>query len=120
MSSSLHNLSLKQKIGQLFFVGIGGPTIDETAEELLNKISPGGVCLFARNIKEAAQTRELLDAISERSVVIPFLSLDQEGGLVDRLRRIITPMPAPNLIRDPETAGRFGSMVAETVRILGF
>lgn len=120
MPQSLQKLPLEQKVGQLFFIGIPGAAMDETAEELLNKISPGGVCLFARNIREAAQTRELLDAIRERSAIAPFLSLDQEGGLVDRLRRIITPMPAANLFRDVETVGRFGTMVAEIVRILGF
>jgi beta-N-acetylhexosaminidase len=120
MPESLHNLSLEQKVGQLFFIGVPGPAIDEATKKLLDKISPGGVCLFARNIREAAQTRGLLDAIGERSAIKPFLSLDQEGGLVDRLRRIITPMPAANHFRDAETAGRFGMIIAETVRVLGF
>lgn len=120
MIESLQNLTIEQKVGQLFFIGIGGTTIDDKTDQLLNRISSGGVCLFARNIREAKQTRELLDAIRHRSVITPFLSLDQEGGLVDRLRRIITPMPAASLFRDGETAGRFGSLVAETIRILGF
>src|ERR1044071_4203009 len=106
MSESLQNLSIEEKVGQLFFIGIPGPLIDEVGESLLARISPGGVCLFARNIREAAQTRELVDAIRQRSAVVPFLSLDQEGGLVDRLRRIITPMPAANLFRNAEAAGR--------------
>jgi len=113
-------LSLEEKVGQLFFIGIPGPAIDGVAEQLLNEVSPGGVCLFARNIREAIQTRALLDTIRQRSIVAPFLSLDQEGGLVDRLRKIITPMPAANLFRDVGTAARFGSIVAEIVRILGF
>jgi beta-N-acetylhexosaminidase len=119
MTSST-NLLLEQKIGQLFFIGIPGPAIDDHTVGLLERIQPGGVCLFARNIREASQTRELLDAIRERSAVTPFLSLDQEGGLVDRLRRIVKPMPAASLFRNVEAAGRFGSAVAEIVRILGF
>jgi beta-N-acetylhexosaminidase len=113
-------LKLEQKIGQLFFIGIGGPVMDEHTAALLDEINPGGVCLFARNIREAVQTRDLLDAIRERSVRVPFLSLDQEGGLVDRLRRLISPMPSANLFRDAATVGRFGSIVGEVVRILGF
>src|SRR4051794_11871979 len=107
MSDSLHNLSLEQKIGQLFSIGIPGPAIDDETNELLTKIQPGGICLFTRNIREAAQTRELLGLLKRHAPIVPFLSLDQEGGLVDRLRRIMTPMPAPNLIRDSETAARF-------------
>src|SRR5580765_5063699 len=118
--TSLKDLPIEQKVGQLFFIGIPGTTVDETTADLLDKIAPGGVCLFARNIREALQTSDLLDAIRERSAVDPFLSLDQEGGLVDRLRRVITPMPAANLFSDSETVRRFGGMVAETVRILGF
>src|SRR6478736_6330315 len=113
-------LSLEQKIGQLFFIGIGSTAVDVATEELLTEIEPGGVCLFARNIRESVQTRELLDSLRERSKVLPLLSLDQEGGLVDRLRRLITPMPAANLFKDAGTVERFGSIVAEVIRILGF
>ena len=114
------DLSLDQKIGQLFFIGIAGPTVDAQTSELLDEVKPGGVCLFARNIRETAQTRELLDELRQRSALTPFLSLDQEGGLVDRLRRLITPMPAANLFRDSSTIARFGSIVAEAIRLLGF
>ena len=113
-------LSLEQKIGQLFFIGIGGTAIDAATDALLTEVQPGGICLFARNIREAGQTRELLDSLREHSKFVPLLSLDQEGGLVDRLRRLITPMPAANLFKDSETVARFGSIVAEVVRILGF
>jgi beta-N-acetylhexosaminidase len=114
------DLTIEQKVGQLFFIGIPGPEFDSKTAELLNIISPGGICLFARNIREASQTRELLDTIRERSLIVPFLSLDQEGGLVDRLRRVIAPMPAAKQIADSQTARRFGGIVAEVLRTLGF
>jgi len=120
MTDTLNRLSLSHKIGQLFFIGISATAVDDQTSQLLTKIQPGGICLFARNIREAAQTRELLGLLKRHVPLTPFLSLDQEGGLVDRLRRTITPMPAANLIRDAETASRFGAIVAETVRILGF
>jgi beta-N-acetylhexosaminidase len=114
------NLSIEQKIGQLFFIGVAGPTVDDQTRELLDEIEPGGICLFSRNIREAWQTRELLDDLRQGNSLTPFLSLDQEGGLVDRLRRIITPMPAANLFKDAATVARFATVVAEVVRILGF
>jgi beta-N-acetylhexosaminidase len=120
MTNSLRQLFIEEKVGQLFFVGIGGTTVDAATEALLNEIAPGGICLFARNIREARQTRDLLVELRERTNHTPFLSLDQEGGLVDRLRRLITPMPAANLFKDLATAARYGSTVAEAVRILGF
>lgn len=114
------SLPLEKKIGQLFFIGLPGSQLDETARGLLEKIAPGGVCLFARNIREAPQTRDLLDQIRDRLPVQPFLSLDQEGGLVDRLRRIVTPMPAANQLRTRQDAVRLARIIAETVRTLGF
>lgn len=118
--STLNSLPLELKIGQLFFIGLPGPEIDATASELLKNISPGGVCLFSRNIRERQQTRNLLDEIREKSAVPLFLSLDQEGGLVDRLRRVVTPMPAPNRIKIKAQARRFAEIVAEVTRLLGF
>lgn len=113
-------LSLEQKIGQLFFIGLPGAAIDDEAERLLSEINPGGVCLFARNIKEAKQTRDLLGKVTDRSSIIPFLSIDQEGGLADRLRRIITPMPAADKFKRASDAEEFGEIIAETLLTLGF
>ncbi len=120
MIEHLNSLSLEQKTGQLFFISIAGAEVDDATRELLDEVSPGGVCLFARNIKEAQQTRNLLDELRETLPVTPFLSIDQEGGLVDRLRRIMTPMPAASKITIKEDAAEFARIIAETLRILGF
>ena len=120
MLEKILSLPLEQKIGQLFFIGLSGTEADDSARELLKEISPGGVCLFSRNIRQAAQTRKLLDDVRESSMIPPFLSLDQEGGLVDRLRRITEPMPAANLLRNAEQVRSLAAITAEIVRILGF
>src|SRR5258706_846212 len=119
MIEDLRGLSLEQKIGQLFFIGIAGPEIDAPTRQLLDEVSPGGVCLFARNIKELQQTRTLLDVLRELSPT-PLLSVDQEGGLVDRLRRVMTPMPAASKMANASEAARLAKIIAETLRILGF
>jgi beta-N-acetylhexosaminidase len=120
MIETLRRLPLRQKVGQLFFIGLGGTELDRPTVELLNEISPGGICLFSRNIKEREQTRALLDGIRTSLPVPPFLSVDQEGGLVDRLRRLMTPMPAAEKLRSAADAGELGAIVAETLRSLGF
>ncbi len=120
MIKQLNSLPLRKKVGQLFVIGIAGPDVDTATLELLNDVSPGGICLFTRNIREAGQTRKLLDDLRRALPVVPFLSLDQEGGIVDRLRRILTPMPAANKIKKAEDASRLAKLIAESVRILGF
>ena len=118
--SQLLSLTTEEKIGQLFMIGLPGPAIDDTTRDLLDTVRPGGVCLFARNIREASQTRELNDAIRDLFNIEPILTLDQEGGLVDRLRRVLTPMPAAEKIKSPADASRLAAIIAEAVRILGF
>ncbi len=116
----LSSLSTEQKIGQLFFIGIPGPDFDRHTEDLIAKIQPGGVCLFARNIKSLSQTRELLDGLYSAIEIPPLLSLDQEGGRVDRLRRILTPMPAASQLRNANDARELGGIVGEATSLLGF
>lgn len=123
MIKDFGNLPIEEKIGQLFFIGLPGESLDESTESLLNDISPGGICLFARNTKNAEKTRGLLDNCSEALSAQPFLSLDQEGGLVDRLRRILEPMPTAKEIgnpQNPENAKTLAKITAEAIRILGF
>lgn len=113
-------LPIEQKIGQLFFIGLPDAELNADTKEFLREITPGGVCFFARNIREAEQTRRLLDDVREIISIEPFLSLDQEGGLVDRLRRLIAPMPAPSALKSPAEAKNLATLTAEIIRILGF
>ncbi len=114
------SLPLEKKIGQLFFIGIPGPEFDEATRDLLAHVSPGGVCLFTRNIRAASDTRQLLDSIRDFLPAEPFLSIDQEGGLVDRLRRVAEPMPAADSLREPSDAAELARITAELLQILGF
>lgn len=116
----MQSLTIEEKVGQLFFIGISGPELDGSTKELLDHIGPGGICLFARNIKSPQQTRELLDGIRTILPFEPFLSIDQEGGRVDRLRRIITPMPAANRFGELDDVEEFAVINAEVLRRLGF
>lgn len=119
----MQSLTIEQKIGQMFFIGIPGTEADAETHKILGEIAPGGICLFTRNIRQAAQTRRLLDDISEKLPVPPILSLDQEGGLVDRLRRVVTPMPSAHEITTKggvQEVRELAQITAEAIRILGF
>src|SRR6478609_3044765 len=107
----LSSLSLEQKVGQLFFIGIPGPEPDDATRSILGDVQPGGVCLFARNIKTREQTRGLNDGLRAALPVTPLISIDEEGGLVDRLRRIMTPLPAAGLMRSADDAALLGQIV---------
>ncbi len=120
MPEQILSLSIEKKIGQMFFIGIPAAEFDSATRELIEKIAPGGVCLFARNIREASKTRKLLDDVTNASVTLPFLSIDQEGGLVDRLRRVLEPMPAVGELKNLGQVKKLAEITAEVLRLLGF
>lgn len=119
----MKSLTLEQKVGQLFFIGIPGTTADSETQRLLQIVSPGGVCLFSRNIHNAEATRNLLTSITSALPFEPILSIDQEGGLVDRLRRVVTPMPSIQKITAKaglREVKELAEVTAEIIRMLGF
>ena len=123
MLESLTSLPLEQQIGQLFYIGLPGTELDEETRFLVEKIKPGGVIIFGRNVAAPEQLRSLLDGVRELVAVEPLFGIDQEGGLVDRLRRIFTPMPAARTIRqhgDLAAARALGRITGEVLRLLGF
>lgn len=123
MINDLTSLPLEQKIGQLLYIGLPGIEFDAEAHALVSEIMPGGVIIFGRNVATTTQLRGLLDAVRAISPHEPLLGIDQEGGLVDRLRKVCTPMPAARTIRqhgDLAGARELGRITGEVLRLLGF
>jgi len=122
-SDSLYSLPLEQQIGQFFYIGLPGTELDAETRALVSEVQPGGIIVFGRNVASPEQLRGLLDGARELLTVEPLLGIDQEGGLVDRLRRIFTPMPAARVIRqhgDLAAARTLGRVTGELLRMLGF
>ena len=120
---NLYALPLEQQIGQFLFIGLPGTEFDAESRALVEEINPGGVIIFGRNVAGPEQLRLLLDAVREVVPTPPLFGIDQEGGLVDRLRRIFTPMPSARTIRqhgDLAAARALGRITGEALRMLGF
>ena len=123
MLDSLTSLPLEQQVGQFFYIGLPGTEFDDETRALLDDVQPGGVIVFGRNVAAPEQLRKLLDDVRAALPVEPLCGIDQEGGLVDRLRRICTPMPAARTIRqhgDLAAARALGRITGEVLRLLGF
>ena len=123
LAENLYALPLEQQIGQFLFIGLPGTELDRETRELVEYIKPGGVIIFGRNVAGPEQLRGLLDGAREIIPTPPLFGIDQEGGLVDRLRRIFTPMPSARTIRqhgDLAAARALGRITGEVLRMLGF
>lgn len=95
MRKKMTQLSLEQKIGQLFILGFSGDTV--TAEDPIGedicKRNLGGVILFDRCLASSKKTNNIIDTRQLRLLTAslrelsdePFLvAVDQEGGRVSR------------------------------------
>src|SRR5207248_1489638 len=72
---------LRRSVAQLFMIGLPGPTLDRVTRAFLAEHPPGGVILFKRNIRSAAELRWLTEAIHAGGAgVRPLVALDHEGG----------------------------------------
>lgn len=118
----MSSFPIEQKVGQFLFIGIPGKTIDADTQRVLKEIQPGGVILFARNLESPQQVAELTQDLRRFIRVPPMISIDQEGGRVDRLRTITEPMPSAQDIRatgDARLSYELGFLTAEMLRLLG-
>jgi beta-N-acetylhexosaminidase len=116
-------MKLEHKIGQLILIGVPGTQVDPETREFLTTIQPGGVLLNGQNIESAQQVVELISTIRSLLEVPPIVAVDQEGGRVDRLKTVYSPMPSADLLRasgDASIAARLGEITAEALRTLGF
>jgi len=123
LAENLFALPLEQQVGQFLFIGLPGTELDAETRALVEYVKPGGVIVFGRNVAGPEQLRALLDSVRELVPTPPLFGIDQEGGLVDRLRRIFTPMPSARTIRqhgDLAAARALGRITGEVLRMLGF
>lgn len=87
-------MSLKDKIGQLFIVSLysldEGETknqqkITKEMKDTIKKYSVGGVVLFSKNMKDASQTKDLIGDLQDASDIPMFVTVDEEGGSIARV-----------------------------------
>lgn len=75
-------------------VGIPGRELEAPQREVLERVRPAGIILFARNIESVDQTRALVGQLRDLEPT-PLIAADLEGGLVNRLEVLWGQLPAP-------------------------
>ena len=85
-NKKMNDLSLKEKISQMFILGFSGTCLNSENKNIqnLSKNGLGGVILFAENIHSYNQIQDLSKELQDISKIPLFISIDQEGGLVER------------------------------------
>lgn len=114
---------IRRHAGQLAIVGFDGHEVPEELRSIARELDLGGVILFSRNIAEPEQVIELSREAQALAREMPlWVSVDQEGGRVARLKRPFTewpPMIALGRAGDDHLADRFARALAAELKAVG-
>src|SRR6187455_1156100 len=115
--------SLRREIGQLLIGSLPGQTVTTELRSLSRDFSLGGVVLFGRNIEAPEQVAELAHDTQQLVPSVPlWVSVDQEGGRVARLKAPFTEWPPMAVLGrrgDEGLARRFAAALAAELRAVG-
>lgn len=118
---------MKEIVGQLMFMGVAGHALTADEKKFIVENNIGGIILFARNLADPKQIRELCAEIqslrlrqADRAPL--FISIDMEGGRVLRLKAPFTPWPAVHQlgkIDNPSVTFHFANRMGLEMRAVG-
>jgi beta-N-acetylhexosaminidase len=115
---------LRHHIGQLLISGFDGVTVPVELRSLAREFDLGGLILFSRNVEAPEQVAEIALAAREMQQELPlWVSVDQEGGRVQRLKdepfTRWPPMVTLGRAEDPALARRFAKALALELAAVG-
>lgn len=126
VNEKINNMTLEEKIGQMIMVSYRNPEMDDILKNMLETIKPGGFILFSENLKSKEQTDTLIKNIKSTAKIPMLISIDQEGGRVQRLKELegvdITIIPAMSEIGvsdDENLAYDTGKTIAKELNMFG-
>lgn len=103
MSKSVGNLSLVEKVGQMFLIGLDGYSPDENVMELIQTYKIGGFVIYENNVQSAEQLLRLtntLKAMNAGNEIPLIIAIAQEGGRANVIPSEIRKLPAIKYISD--------------------
>ena len=115
----------KRRAGQRLVVGLSRASLTDEERSFIRDARPGGFILFARNVEEPAQVRELNRELASLlpDDVPPLRTVDQEGGRVQRVRAPATVWPPARWVGnvgDPAFTRRVSRALARELRAMEF
>lgn len=116
-------LSISQLAGQRLMAGFTGTEFNSELEFLIRDLKVGGIILFSQNLETPDQSMNLCRSIQEYARdcgQLPiFIAVDQEGGVVARLKEPFTQFPGNPSMQDESDARRFADTTARELNQVG-
>ena len=115
-----NQLPQSAKLGQLIMAQFQGTGASPDIVQMISSQDVGGVIFYAGNIVAAQQVRGLTRELQRQAPIPLLMSIDQEGGPVNRLFSILGPLPAAANFADPAQAELRGQQDARYLHDFGF
>lgn len=116
-------LTPAQRAGQRLMVGFDGTRFSDTLKHYIEELHVGGLILFAQNLKSPDQIADLCQtaqAHARQCRQPPLLiGIDQEGGVVARLKPPFTQFDGNPHMRSIQDAERFARITATELTRIG-
>lgn len=123
---TMENMTLEQKIAQMLVVYYLNDVVDENLINSLQNNTFGGFILTKPNITTYEKTKKFVEDLQANSSIPLIISIDQEGGSVQRLNYLedINPTNIPYMYdlgktNDEELAYQVGKLMAEELKTIG-
>lgn len=103
MKYNIYELSLEEKIGQMIIIGLNTDTAIKKLDEIITKYKIGGVLLYRKNYKNYEEMIKLINRIKEinqKNKIPIFISIDQEGGRVNRIPNEFKNLPSAHKLAE--------------------
>ena len=124
----IDQMTLEEKVGQLFMAYFDGEGANECAERLIRETKIGGIIYYAwsNGLKDPFKVQKMsndLQKLAIQYIGIPlFISADQEGGLVARLQDGFTEFPGNSALcrtEQPNLAYEASYYMGQELRVVG-
>lgn len=124
VEKKLGQMTIREKIGQLFTIGFPSRWPSEEFIELVKEYKVGNVILFSHNVGSREELGKLnaylIHLIEEETGEPPFITIDEEGGVVSRLPKDTAVLPsAMAQARCMERIEEGSRIIGEELKALG-
>ncbi len=125
IEETISKMTLREKIGQMLIISYEGEYTDEL-ENILNEVKPSGFIVFPKNITTYKETVKYISNVRKTESIPMFISIDQEGGRVQRIKNIpdINVQTIPSMLElgktnNSELSYKVGSVLAKEIAAFG-
>lgn len=137
-SAYLKNMSVEEKVGQLFVLNLEQldsskgsyyewKKCSKQMEKSIKEHNIGGVIMFSRNIGTRKQTKKLIKNLKQYAPVPMFVTVDEEGGEVARIAgnpdmktSSFPTMEEVGKKKDTDYVNKMGQTIGNDIKKLGF